>query len=218
MKISSLITDYLNQVPSVATTFRPLHCVFYSHVWTVYLLEELGLVNPKTDIILELATESNFSATLNPSNQHYDDLPGLLQPDVHLHQLATLFKDIATPMILAPQHTGSLNSLVSALALVSTDVSPIKKAIVLVHIDDASKFALAYPHISYFSIAWDVADYPNANLPALAELLANEQCLNENSWLGIQLCQHKQRQLPDSDERKEILNKIIDEFAFVRAV
>jgi hypothetical protein len=214
MKLSSLFT----KTQSVATTFRPLHCVFYSHVWTVYLLEELGLVNPKTDIILELAAESNFNAALNPSKQQYEDLLGLLQPDVHLHQLGTHFRDISTPMILAPDNNGSLNSLLSALALVSTDVSPIKKAIVLVHIDDASKFALVYPHMSYFSIAWDVADYPNANFPALAELLANEQCLNENNWLGIQLCQHKQRQLPDSDERKEILNKIIDEFAFVRAV
>lgn len=217
MNFSNLITDVLKKTQP-ATTFRPLHCVFYSHIWTVYLLEELGLVNPKTDIILELAAESNFTAALNPSNKPYDDLLGLLQPDVHLHQLGTEYNNIAAPMILAPHNNGSLNKLLSALALVSTDVSPIKKAIVLVHIDDASKFALAYSHMSYFSIAWDVADYPNANLPALAELLANEQCLNEHNWLGIQLCQHKHRQLPDSDERKEILHQIIDEFAFIRAV
>jgi hypothetical protein len=204
--------------PQPITIARPLHCVFYSHIWTVYLLEELGLLNAKTDIILELATESNFAAALNPSNNTHKNLLGLLQQEIHLHQLGAHFKNIAAPMVLAPHHPVSLNVMLSALALVSTDISPIKNALVLVHINDAPQFTAAYNHMSYFSIAWDIADYPSANLADLAELLATEQHLNEQSWRGIQLCHHKQRQLPDSDDRKAVLNQLIDEFAFVRAV
>jgi hypothetical protein len=217
MKLSNLIPSFLkNTQPTVAN--RPLHCVFYSHIWTVYLLEELGLVNPKTDIILELATESNFTAALNPSKDELRTLLDLLQPNRHLHHTTHHFKDIATPMVLAPATATPLNVLLSALALVNTDVSTIAKAVILVHINDAAQFALAYSQMSHFSIAWDIADYPNANLVSLAELLVKEQHLTEQSWCGMQLCHHKQRQLPDSDERKALLNQLIDEFAFVRAV
>jgi hypothetical protein len=197
---------------------RPLHCVFYSHIWTVYLLEELGLINSENDVILELATESNFAAALNPTNNTHKNLLGLLQQGTHLHQLGARFKNLATTMVLAPHQLVSLNIMLSALALVATDASPIKKAVVLVHIDDAAELVSAYSHMSYFSILWDVADYPSANLANLAELLANEQFLNEQNWRGVKLCQHKERQLPDSDYRKALLNQLIDEFAFVRAV
>jgi hypothetical protein len=215
MNLSNLISFKKNQPITAA---RSLHCVFYSHIWTVYLLEELGLLNPKTDIILELATESNFAAALNPSNSTHKNLLGLLQQDVHLHQLGDRFKNINAPMVLAPHHPISLNIILSALALVSTDNSPIEKAVVLVHINDAPQFVATYHQMRYFSILWDIADYPSANLAALAELLATEQCLDEQSWRGVQLCHHKQRQLPDSEDRTAILNQLIDEFAFVRAV
>ena len=193
-------------------TFRPLHCVFYSHIWTVYALEELGLVNPKTDIILELATESNFAPALNPSNNFHENLQVLLQPSRHLHQLGTHFQDIATRMVLAPTQTAPLTNTLSALALVNTDASPIKNAVVLVHFNDASKFALAYAYMSRFSIIWDVADYPNATLPALAQALAAEECLDEERWGGIHLCNHKQRQIPDRIEREAALRELLKEF------
>jgi hypothetical protein len=213
MKLSNLF----KKTQPIASA-RPLHCVFYSHIWTVYLLEELGLINPDKDVILELATESNFAAALNPTNNTHKNLLGLLQQDIHLHQLGAHFKNITTPMVLAPHQPVSLNVMLSALALVSTDASHIEKAVVLVHIDDAAQLVSAYSHMSYFTIAWDIADYPSANLADLAELLATEQYLNEQSWRGVKLCHHKQRQSPDSDDRKEVLNKLIDEFAFVRAV
>jgi hypothetical protein len=213
MNLSNLLK---NTQPTISA--RPLHCVFYSHIWTVYLLEELGLISPDKDVILELATESNFAAALNPTNNTHKNLIGLLQQSVHLHQLGARFKNLSVPMILAPHQPVPRNIMLSALALVATDESSIEKAVVLIHIDDAAELVSAYSQMSYFTILWDVADYPSANLANLAELLASEQYLNEQNWRGVQLCQHKQRQLPDSDDRKAILNQLIDEFAFVRAV
>lgn len=197
---------------------RPLHCVFYSHIWTVYLLEELGLLNPETDTIVELASESNFSIALNPFNKYHENILGLLQPSMHLHDLGARFKDIAAPMVLAPHQPVSLNTLLAAIALATTDASPIEKAVVLVHINDAAKLAPAYAYMSRFSIVWDIADYPNAGLPALAQVLATEQCFDEQRWHGIHLCNHKQRQLPDSAERKAALRELFDQFPVAKAV
>jgi hypothetical protein len=197
---------------------RPLHCVFYSHSWSVYLLEELKILNPKTDIILELALESNLCAVVNPTNKPHKNILGLLQGSLHLQQLGARFKGINAPLVLAPQHRVAINLLLSAFALVSSDDSSVEKAIVLVDIHEAKTFIDAYCYMSAFSIVWDVADYPNASLPDLAELLVNEQYLTEQSWAGIYLCNHKQRQLLDSEQRKTLLADLINEFPFLKTV
>lgn len=196
---------------------RPVHCVFYSHNWTIYDLEALGLVKPKVDIIIELATQSALAATLNPSNKHHETLLGLLQPNLHLHQLGAFFKEINSLVVLAPHQTVNFNSLLSALALVITDDSSIEKAVVLVNINDAALFTLAYPYMRYFSIVWDIADYPNKNLVDLAQLLATEQCLTVQNWRGFYLSNHQKRLLPDSQAREALLKQLIDEFPFVKA-
>lgn len=216
MKLSRLI-DYFKE-PQPMKAARPLHCVFYSHIWTVYSLQELGLLHPETDVILELATESNFSLALNPFNKYHENILGLLQPTLHLDDLGARFKDIAAPMVLAPHQPASLNALLGAIALATTDASPIEKAVVLIHINDAAKFASAYAYMSRFSIVWDIADYPNAGLPALAQVLATEQCLDEQRWHGIHLCNHKQRQLPDSAAREAALRELFDQFPAAKTV
>ncbi len=216
MKLSRLI-DYFKE-PQPMKAARPLHCVFYSHIWTVYSLQELGLLDPETDVILELATESNFSLALNPFNKYHENILGLLQPTLHLDDLGARFKDIAAPMVLAPHQPASLNALLGAIALAITDASPIENAVVLIHINDAAKFASAYAYMSRFSIVWDIADYPNAGLPALAQVLATEQCLDEQRWHGIHLCNHKQRQLPDSAEREAALRELFDQFPAAKTV
>jgi len=216
MRFSSL--KDLFKKPHPIKSGRPLHCIFYSHIWTVYSLEGLGLLNPKTDIILELATESNFAPALNPSNHNYGSLLNLLQTNRHLHQIGTHFKNIPVPMVLAPQPSSSVNNLLSALALVNTDDSPVEKAVILVHINDACKFALAYAHMNRFSIVWDIADHPNSLLPALAELLLVEQCLAVQNWGGIHLCNHQLRRVSDSREREVALRQLLDEFPLLKTI
>ena len=210
MKLSSL--NPFAKKPQPLDTPRPLHCIFYSHIWTVYLLAELKLVNAETDIILELATASHFAPALNPHANHQEDLSGLLAPNRHLHDLAGHFTDIPVPMVLAPQQATTVDTLLPALALVATDSSPIAKAVVLVHINDAAKFTDAYAHMDTFSIVWDVADYPNASLPALAQILADGGCLDQQRWAGVHLCNHPQRKLPDSDGRTSALRGLLSRF------
>jgi hypothetical protein len=204
--------------PPALTKNRPLHCVFYSHSWSVYLLEALNILNPKTDIILELALESNLCAVVNPTNKAQRNILGLLQGDIHLQQLGSRFKGINAPLVLAPQHRVPLNLLLSAFALVNSDESVLEKAIVLVDINDAHTFINAYAYMSAFSIVWDIADYPTESLPQLAELLVNEQYLTEQSWAGFYVCNHKQRQLVDSEQRKTLLAELINAFPFSKTV
>ncbi len=215
MRFSQLF-DYFNKAePRLGA--RPLHCVFYSHIWTVYCLEGQGLLNPKTDIVVELATESHFSRALAPLNNQRGNLLGLLQPGRHLQHLGVRYQDIAAPMILAPSQPAQINAVLSALALLSTDPSPIERAVVLVNVCDGPAFADAFPYMSGFSILWDIADYPNAALPALAQALAAGQCLDGGHWGGFHLCNHKHRQLPDAPQRQEALRQLLDGFAGLTA-
>jgi hypothetical protein len=214
MKIPHL-SHYLTKTPPMESA-RPLHCVFYSHVWNIYALAETGLVNPKTDVILELATGSNFAPTLNPFGSYHENLLTLLQTNKHLHRLGTRFKGIPAPVVLAPA-SANLATMLSALALVITDNSPVANALVMVHINDAPKFATAYPMMATFSVLWDIADAPNADLPLMAKTLVAEECLDERRWGGIHFCQHPQRQLPDHQERTAALTQLLNSFPAIKA-
>lgn len=207
----NFLSDYFNP-PRPLTAPRPIHCVFYSHIWTVYALAELALVNPKTDIILELAAASHFAAALNPFNSYHESLPSLLQTNKYLHQLGGRFKDIAAPLVLAPAQAVAMPTLLAALALVRSNPSPVNKAVVMVHINDAATFAAAYSEMSRFSILWDIADQPNASLPALAHVLVAEDCMDAQRWGGIHLCQHPHRRLPDHPQRETALKQLLAEF------
>ena len=209
MKFSQL-TEIFKQ-PKANFSSRPLHCLFYSHSWTIYCLQELGLLNPEEDIIIELASPSNLSAVLNPNNNEYENLLALLQPDKHLHQLGGQFKQICAPVVLAPA-AANRNDLLAALALVGTDLSHFLRAVVLVHVNDAADFHLAYAHMASFGLVWDVADYPNANLPALAEILVGENYLDQSRWSGIHFCNHKQRQSIVNETNAASLRKMLAEF------
>ena len=216
----SVISEYFKKSHHNASyAGRPLHCIFYSHVWNIYELENLGLVNPKQDILLELATESQFALMFNSQTRDYDTLLDLLQPDIHLDDLIEKFKGIHTPIVLAPNTGVSVNRLLSALALVASDACPVKKAVVLVHYRDAEKFRDAYAQMSQFSILWDVADYPNATLQSVAEILVSEGCLEDTQrWQGFHLCSHVQRHLPDTEQRQTTLNQLLDEFPLLKSV
>ncbi|GAB6140075.1 hypothetical protein JCM14076_08040 [Methylosoma difficile] len=211
------VADYFSK-PYPVVNARPVHCLFYSHIWSVYSLADLGLIKPKTDVIIELATEPTFATMLNPFNAYQETLLSLLQPNKHLHHLGAKYKGIPVPMVLAPPAGTSANALLSALALVNTDASSVENVVVMININDAAKFVSAYGFMTRFSLVWDVADYPNASLAALAELLVTEAYLDEQRWGGIHLCNHPQRQLPDSKERFTALQALFADFPSFQSV
>ena len=192
-------------------TSRPIHCIFYSHVWLIFQLEALGLIKSEDEMLLEIALESRFANVFGRPEKRRG-LIRLLRPGVNLLMLGYRPQNLNVPIILAsnPQTTPDL--LVEALALASTVESPVDKVTALIHINDAPQFIAAYPLMKDFSVVWDVADYPNAALSALTESLVMEQCLNKDTWKGFYLCNHSSRELHDNKARESILRGILNDY------
>jgi hypothetical protein len=199
------------------TTSRPIHCLFYSHVWTIYQLEELGLVKPGDEMLLELGLESRFSDVFG-RHEKRRGLIRLMKPGVNLHMLAYQPQSLHVPIILAPNPAETVEALLASLSLVATIESPIDRVTALVHINDGPLFADAYPLMDDFSIVWDVADFPNPALLALAESLVKEQCLSQDKWKGIHLCNHPGRQLPANKVRESMLRNALNEFPVLNPI
>lgn len=197
---------------------RPIHCLFYSHVWSIYQLEALGLIKAKNPLLVELSVESKFAAVFDRCDQRHKGLIELLQPGTQLHKLAYRAKNINTPIILAPNPKASVDALIAALSVIASVDSPIDDVTVLIHINDGAQFVDAYSLMSDFSIVWDVADFPNAALLALTQALAKEQCLSKNKWKGFHLFNHPNRQLPENKVRESILRGLLNDFPVLNSV
>jgi hypothetical protein len=199
-------------------TSRTLHCLFYSHVWSIYQLEALGLIKSRNPLLVELSLEPRFAAVFDQLDKRHKGLAEVLQPGAQLQKLAYRAKHVNTPIILAANPAVSIGTLLAALSVMATVDSPVDEITVLVHINDGAQFADAYAFMSDFSIVWDVADYPNAALVALAESLVNEQCLGLDKWRGFYLSNHPNRQLPDTHARTSILQDILQHFPVLSPV
>jgi hypothetical protein len=193
------------------STTRPIHCLFYSHVWTIYQLEALGLIKTGDEMLLELGLESRFADVFG-RHEKRRGLVRLLRPGMNLHMLAYQPQSLNVPIILAANPPATVDSLIAALSLVATVDSPIEKVTALVHINDGALFADAYPLMTDFSIVWDVADFPNAALQTLTEALVKQQCLSQDTWKGFHLCNHPGRQLPESQTRESMLRNVLNDF------
>jgi hypothetical protein len=194
------------------STSRPIHCLFYSHVWSIYQLEALGLIKAGGDLLVEMALESKFAPVFARSGIQHKGITDVLQLGFELQKLAYQPSNINNPIILAPNPLATADVLIAALALVKTVESPIDSVTVLIHINDALQFVDAYPLMTDYSIVWDVADFPNAALLALTESLAKEECLSKSKWKGFHLCNHPSRQLPDIKARESILRNLLKDF------
>lgn len=190
---------------------RHIHCLFYSHVWTIFQLESLGLIKPGNEMLLELALESRFSDVFG-RHEKRRGLIRLMKPGMNLYMLAYRPESLNIPIILASNPPATVESLIAALSLVTTVESPIDKITVLMHINDGPLFANAYPLMTDFSIVWDVADFPNSSLLALTESLVKEQCLSQDKWKGFHLCNHPGRELPENRSRESMLRNLLTEF------
>lgn len=198
--------------PKAPLSPRPIHGVFYAHSWSVYCLEALGLSVSKADVLVELATQSHLAHVLAPYNETRDSVLGLLQPQRHIHQLGQRYPGVVPAVVLAPVKPALASDVLNALALLANGHGPAGKALVMIHCADAALFAPAYAHMTDFSILWDVADVPDASLPALAQVLAGEHCLTQSRWAGFKLCHYERRPVADAEQRTAVLQTLLAQF------
>lgn len=191
---------------------RPIHCIFYSHAWAVHMLKYAGVNPDENPVVVELATASNLAPVFGEQGKARYGLSGLLRLSGRLEQFAQLHKNVIAPLVLAPRPEIPASALCSAVGLLGSTPSPYQKVYLLVHIDDAPKFAGAYPHAQKFSILWDLGDEPTAALGPLAEALVDNHCVSSETWGGFDFYQHPNRPVPDAAERQEAFQQVLREY------
>lgn len=191
---------------------RPIHCLFYSHVWVVHMLKQFHLENLEKQVIIELAQHSNLAPVFAEQAKPRYGLAGLLHLSGRLEQFAKPFKYVPAPLVLAPRPEPSVASMNSAAALLPTTQTQYQGILLLVHIEDAPQFVSSYAYVDKFSLAWDLADVPSSALVELADLLVKEQLISEENWGGIHLYNHPNRKLEDAAARQQEFDAILQEY------
>ena len=168
-------------------------------------------------VLVELATNSNLAPLFGEQGKRRYGLAGLLSLKDALERLGANFKNIPAPLILAPNPSVTEATMESAVALLGPATGPYNQAALLVHVNDAPKFANAYHHVDRFDILWDTADLPNIALEQLTRVLVENRCISVDRWGAFRLCRHPYRTSADAAERKATLQGILSEFPLLCA-
>jgi hypothetical protein len=213
---------------------KELHCIFYSHPWSVLELKNTGLLNDNNDVLVELAQASFLRQVLtaesafqklsithalhgyNPfestKKKLFFSLFSEKKPDA-LASSALRFNDLPAPLVLAPREQASpalqISGLLSALALGSR----FKKIIALIHYHEAELFSGIFSYVDQFDILWDCADLPDCKLSELTSLLSKHQVTKER-WGEFRLCQSPTRMNSEHEKNylqyQQIINEIFN--------
>lgn len=199
------------------TQERLVQCVFYSHVWTVHLLKHADLGPLANAVLAELAIESHLAPVFREQQKTRYGLAGLLAFSDCLDKLGGNYTNVPAPLILAPNPGVTEVTMESAVALLGSVSGPYDKATLLVHIADAARFANAYQYVDEFRVLWDLADFPNASIAALGDVLARARCLEDGRWRGFHLCSHPLRPTGDLQERRQAFAEAFEQYPALAA-
>jgi hypothetical protein len=191
---------------------RPVHCIFYSHVWAIHMLKHAGIASFEKQVLIELAVSSNLAPVFGEQGKARYGLAGLLRLAGKLEQFTQTLKYVPAPLILAPRPDIPAPALCSAVNLLRVSQSDFEGAILLVHIDDAPLFISAYQTVSKFSILWDLADAPTPALVTLANILTTHSFLNKETWAGFHLYKHPNRPIIDVESRRDLFQQTFQSF------
>lgn len=191
---------------------RPVHCIFYSHVWAVHMLKNAGIASFEKQVLIEVAVSSHLAPVFGEQGKARYGLAGLLRLAGKLEQFVQTFKYVPAPLILAPKPEVSVPALCSAVNLLSVSPSDFEGAILLVHVDDAPLFVSAYQNVSKFSILWDLADAPTPALVSLAETITKHGFLTKETWAGFHLYKHPNRPISNVESRRDLFQQTFQSF------
>ncbi len=194
-----------------------LHCLFYSHVWTVHMLKNLKLGDWDKTVLVELAVNSNLAPVFGMQGKPRYGLSGMLRLGAKLEQLGQTYKYVPAPLLLAPQPNIPAAALCSAVGLTASSPSIYENVVLLVHVSEAPQFTDAYAYVNHFSIVWDIADPPTQSLVTLAEVLMANGCVSQESWKGFILYQHPNRVLADAQARRKALESVLQDYPLLAA-
>lgn len=196
----------------VSGNTRSVECVFYSHVWVVQMLEKLGVARGEATVLVELAETSTLAPVFGEQGKARHGLAGLLHPGGRLDKLAARLDGLPAPLLLAPRPEVPATALCSAVGVLGSTPGVFRRAVLLVHVNDAPRFAAAYPQVDRFRVLWDLADIPTGALVRLAEVLVAQHCVSEERWGGFGLYEHPRRAVADGAVRRAGFETLLGEY------
>lgn len=162
-----------------------IECVFYSHCWGLYCLDQLGIKTQEETILIELARKSTLGLMLGESSKHHLGIASLLDPETSLDSQVRHYDEVSAGIILASSQELPLATLSAAVGVLRFKKTRAKRIILLVNIMDTVELAPLWQHADYFRVFWDIADLPDQTLVNIGDALAGVGCLNSNSWKGM---------------------------------
>ncbi|MBH1969836.1 hypothetical protein FK216_01330 [Moraxellaceae bacterium AER2_44_116] len=190
-----------------------IECVFYSHCWGLYCLEQLGLTSSKGVLLIELSRKSTLGIMLGDKNSL--GIASLLDPETTLESQIRHYDDVALGLILASNQELPLATLAAAVGVLPFKNTRIKRIILLVNILEAVDLAPIWQHAGNFKVFWDVADSPDQTLVDMGESLSSMGCLDASSWQGITFYQNPQRPSKMADTLLSHYRDILSEYPAV---
>lgn len=190
-----------------------IECVFYSHCWGLYCLEQLGLTSSKGVLLIELSRKSTLGLMLGDKSNL--GIASLLDPETTLESQVRHYDDVALGLILASNQELPLATLAAAVGVLPFKNTRIKRIILLVNILEAVDLAPIWQHASNFKVFWDVADSPDQTLVNMGESLSSMGCLDASSWQGITFYQNPQRPSKMADTLLSHYRDILSEYPAV---
>ena len=192
---------------------RSVHCVIYSHVWSLFSLHKLPALGALDKAaIVELGINSNFSAMTADLTKSRLGLRGLLQPGHGLADILETMDGVSCPVALAPRPPVPIGALASATALLGSTAGKFDKVVLMVNSLDAVQLRSCLSCADRLYVLWDMADMPTAALAQIGEVLVNQQLISTDNWGGFHLYSHPERPVADPAAVRASFSNILGQY------
>lgn len=198
---------------------RVVHCVIYSHVWALQNLDKLPqLGSLDKAAVVELAINSNLSASFVDSMKHRMGLGGLLRNNLGLNDIVETVDGVAQQVAFAPRPPIPLGALSSAVGLLRSAAGSFDKVIMMVNSMEALQLSTCMANADRFYVLWDLADEPTRSLAQIGEALAAQRLISSDSWGGFHLYRHPKRPVKDESAVRQSFSKILGQYPQIAPV
>lgn len=192
---------------------RLVHCVIYSHIWSLFNLDKLTALGPLDNaVVVELAINSNLSASFIDAMKNRLGLGGLLRHNLGLQDIAETVDGVALPVAFAPRPPIPVGALASAVGLLGTAKGNFDKVILMVNCMEAPQLSPAFVNADRFYVLWDLADAPTRALAQVGDALASQRLISPDNWGGFHLYSHSKRPVEDAASVTEQFQRILGQY------
>lgn len=198
---------------------RLVHCVIYSHIWSLFNLDKLAALGPLDNaVVVELAINSNLSASFMDAMKNRLGLGGLLRHNLGLQDIAESVDGVALPVAFAPRPPIPVGALASAVGLLGTAKGNFDKVILMVNCMEAPQLSPAFVNADRFYVLWDLADAPTRALAQVGDALVSQRLISPDNWGGFHLYTHPKRPVENAADTAAQFQLILGQYPALDSV